>query len=94
MVAPLLGAKAGLTGRAGGAVGRHPAAEARGLADEAALGVGRLHRLPGVGPLAVDEHEAEAGYSAAAARAGALAVSRMLSPSFLRASAASPPVVA
>ena len=58
MIAAGLGAKAALPGRSGGAVGRHPGAEARDLADEAALGVGRRDRPPGLGPFAVDKHAA------------------------------------
>ena len=56
MVAALGRGKAAFAGRAGAAIRRHPVAEARHLAHEAALGVRRLHRLPVFRPFAVDEH--------------------------------------
>ncbi len=58
VIAPRLGAKAAFAGRARGAVGRDPMAKAGDLANEAAFGVRRLDRLPGVRPLSVDKHGA------------------------------------
>src|SRR5262245_30338864 len=53
VVASSLGGKAALSGRPGRAVRGHPMAKARHLADEAALFVLRLDRLPRRGPFAV-----------------------------------------
>src|SRR5690606_2982581 len=56
MVAAGLGGESAIAGRTRAAVWRDPAAEARGLADESALLVLCLHRLPVDRPFPVHEH--------------------------------------